>query len=423
MAVVARPAGPAPAPGRASPSRTPSTAASPITAEDLGAAGAMTVLLKDALKPNLIQTLEGQPCLMHCGPVREHRPRQQLAGRRPHRHEARRLRRHRVGLRLGHGDGEVLRHRLPLRRADARAPSCSSPPCARSSTTAASRTTRASTAPAGVAAIEAGMANVRRHLGIVKQFGLPVRGRGQPPPGRHRRGGRAGQAPGDGGAARSRAEVNEGFAKGGDRRGRPRRRPSSTRATQPSDVPARSTRTTGPIQDKIEAIATPRLRRRATSSSIPTAEQKIGQYTRRRPGPAPDLHGQDAPVAVGGPELLNAPEDFTLPVRDIRAYTGAGWLVPLCGDITQMPGLGKTPGGAQRRHRRGRAHGRAVLSGCARSGQVHGYGPADARCSRPAPKRPSRKGSSSGSPPSSRSLAASSPSASSLKAAPPSRIR
>src|SRR3954471_16620005 len=40
----------------------------PVTAEDLGAAGAMTVLLKDALKPNLIQTLEGQPCLLHCGP-------------------------------------------------------------------------------------------------------------------------------------------------------------------------------------------------------------------------------------------------------------------------------------------------------------------------------------------------------------------
>src|SRR5829696_8288045 len=40
----------------------------PVTAEDLGAAGAMTVLLKDALKPNLIQTLEGQACLMHAGP-------------------------------------------------------------------------------------------------------------------------------------------------------------------------------------------------------------------------------------------------------------------------------------------------------------------------------------------------------------------
>ncbi|OWY61539.1 formate--tetrahydrofolate ligase, partial [cyanobacterium TDX16] len=40
----------------------------PVTAEDLKAAGSMAVLLKDAIKPNLIQTLEGQPCLMHCGP-------------------------------------------------------------------------------------------------------------------------------------------------------------------------------------------------------------------------------------------------------------------------------------------------------------------------------------------------------------------
>ena len=40
----------------------------PVTADDLGAAGAMAVLLKDAIKPNLIQTLEGQPCLMHAGP-------------------------------------------------------------------------------------------------------------------------------------------------------------------------------------------------------------------------------------------------------------------------------------------------------------------------------------------------------------------
>ncbi|MCK6508293.1 formate--tetrahydrofolate ligase, partial [Myxococcota bacterium] len=40
----------------------------PLTAEDLGAAGAMTVLLKDALQPNLIQTLEGGPVLVHAGP-------------------------------------------------------------------------------------------------------------------------------------------------------------------------------------------------------------------------------------------------------------------------------------------------------------------------------------------------------------------
>ena len=40
----------------------------PVLAEQLRAAGAMTVLLKDAIKPNLVQTLEGQPALVHCGP-------------------------------------------------------------------------------------------------------------------------------------------------------------------------------------------------------------------------------------------------------------------------------------------------------------------------------------------------------------------
>ena len=43
----------------------------------------MTLLLKDAILPNLVQTLEGGPALVHCGPVRQHRPRLQLARRRP----------------------------------------------------------------------------------------------------------------------------------------------------------------------------------------------------------------------------------------------------------------------------------------------------------------------------------------------------
>src|SRR5262249_52438817 len=43
-------------------------AGEPVTAEPLRAAGAMTVLLKDAIKPNIVQTLEGQPALVHCGP-------------------------------------------------------------------------------------------------------------------------------------------------------------------------------------------------------------------------------------------------------------------------------------------------------------------------------------------------------------------
>ncbi len=43
------------------------------------------------------------------------------------------------------------------------------------------------------------------------------------------------------------------------------------------------------------------------------------------------------------PELLNAPTGFTVPIRAVRAYTGAGWLVALCGDMQTMPGLSATP--------------------------------------------------------------------------------
>jgi len=43
------------------------------------------------------------------------------------------------------------------------------------------------------------------------------------------------------------------------------------------------------------------------------------------------------------PTLRNAPTGFTVTVRDLRPYTGAGWIVALCGDMQTMPGLGKTP--------------------------------------------------------------------------------
>jgi formate--tetrahydrofolate ligase len=73
------------------------------------------------------------------------------------------------------------------------------------------------------------------------------------------------------------------------------------------------------------------------------AERKIRQYTEDGLDRLPICMAKTHLSLSADPALLNAPEDFTLPVRDIRAYTGAGWLVPLCGDIQQMPGLGKTP--------------------------------------------------------------------------------
>ena len=73
------------------------------------------------------------------------------------------------------------------------------------------------------------------------------------------------------------------------------------------------------------------------------AERKIRQYTDDGLDKLPICMAKTHLSLSADAALRNAPENFTLPVRDMRAYTGAGWLVPLCGDIQQMPGLGKTP--------------------------------------------------------------------------------
>jgi methylenetetrahydrofolate dehydrogenase (NADP+) / methenyltetrahydrofolate cyclohydrolase / formyltetrahydrofolate synthetase len=90
----------------------------PVTAEELGVAGAMTVLMKDAIMPNLMQTLEGTPALVHAGPFANIAHGNSQHCRRPDRAQAGRLRGHRVRLRRRHRHGEVLRHQVPLFRAD-----------------------------------------------------------------------------------------------------------------------------------------------------------------------------------------------------------------------------------------------------------------------------------------------------------------
>jgi formate--tetrahydrofolate ligase len=75
----------------------------------------------------------------------------------------------------------------------------------------------------------------------------------------------------------------------------------------------------------------------------PAAEQRIQQFEADGLTHLPICMAKTHLSLSADAALINAPEDFTLQVRDVRAYTGAGWLVPLCGDIQQMPGLGKAP--------------------------------------------------------------------------------
>src|SRR5581483_802393 len=145
----------------------------PVTAEDLGAAGAMSVLLKDAIKPNLIQTLEGQPCLMHCGPFAN------IA------HGNSSLIGTTMGLHLGDyvvtesgfGSDMGMEKLFDIVcRVGGLRPSC----VVLVATVRALKhhgglddDGAASDLARGMAAIELGAQNMKRHLGIIREFGVP----------------------------------------------------------------------------------------------------------------------------------------------------------------------------------------------------------------------------------------------------------
>jgi formyltetrahydrofolate synthetase len=136
------------------------------------------------------------------------------------------------------------------------------------------------------------------------------------------------------------AEVNEGFARGGEGAADLARAVVDACEQPTSFAPLYSD--TDHVVEKIEAIAT-RVYGAKDVYIYPEAERKIDQFIADGLDHLPICMAKTHLSLSADPELLNAPEGFRLAVRDVRAYTGAGWLVPLCGDITQMPGLGKTP--------------------------------------------------------------------------------
>ncbi len=308
----------------------------PVTAEDLGAAGAMAVLLKDAIKPNLIQTLEGQPCLMHAGPFAN----------------------------IAHGNSSLIADLLGLKLGDyvitesgfgsdmgmekffdivCRAGGIAPSAVVLVATVRALKHhgggDEAVDGAGGTGAIEAGMANLHRHLGIVAEFGVPaVVAVNRRPEDTDEEVELVKRLAGEGGAFA--AAVSEGFAKGG--KGVAELAEAVVAAAdQPNEF--RLLYEDGEsIKAKIETVA----RRVYGASEVVyymEAEKKIAQFAEEGLSGLPVCMAKTPLSLSADPELLGAPTGFQLPVRDVRAYTGAGWLVPLCGAIQQMPGLGRTP--------------------------------------------------------------------------------
>jgi formate--tetrahydrofolate ligase len=303
----------------------------PVTAEQIRAAGAMTVLLKDAIKPNLVQTLEAQPAFVHCGPFAN----------------------------IAHGNNSLVADLVALKLADYVVTESGfgsdmgmekfldivcrvgniQPSAICLVTTVRALKHHGGDPDGGVEAVEAGAANLQRHLGIVSEFGLKaVVAINRFPDDTEEEVEAVRRLALEGGAYG--AELNEAFERGGE--GASSLAEALVDAAEQGSSYAPIYPLEAPIDEKIEAVCK-RVYGADGVDYLPAAREKIKTFTENGYDKLPICMAKTHLSLSHDPLLLNAPTGFTVTVRDIRAYTGAGWLVPLLGDMQTMPGLGKTP--------------------------------------------------------------------------------
>jgi methylenetetrahydrofolate dehydrogenase (NADP+)/methenyltetrahydrofolate cyclohydrolase/formyltetrahydrofolate synthetase len=316
----------------------------PITLDDLGVAGAVTVLMKDALHPNLLQTLEGQPAFVHAGPFAN----------------------------IAHGNSSILADQLALRlgdyvvtesgfgadigmekffdikcRASGLIPDC----------VVLVATIRALKMHGGgprvipgrpldkaytdenVALLEKGMANMVAHIRNAKRFGVPV----VVAVNKFHTDTAAEIAAVEQAAVAAGAEtavMSDHWAHGGDGAvalaeavAAACEKPSNFEFLYPLDLP---------IKAKIETIA----KQIYSAGEIiyePQAEKQIKSYEDNGFGNLPICMAKTHLSISHDPALKNAPSGYTLTVREVRASVGAGFIYPLLGEMRTMPGLGTRP--------------------------------------------------------------------------------
>ncbi|HRK23805.1 MAG TPA: formate--tetrahydrofolate ligase [Beijerinckiaceae bacterium] len=317
----------------------------PILARDLKAAGAMTVLLKDALAPNLVQTLEGNPAFVHGGPFAN----------------------------IAHGCNSVIATRAGLKLgdyvvteagfgADLGAEKFFNIKCRKAglvpSAAVLVATVRALKMHGGLArdelgredlaALATGLANLRRHVENIRSFGVPsvvaINAFGSDSQAEHQaiqsycrnelgveavvcRHWAEGSA-GTEELAIKVAQLAEAPQALDGRRFRP---------LYPAEMP---------LWDKMRTIAT-----RLYGASDIIADQKVRSEFKRLQAAG---YG-DLPICVAktqysfstDPSLRGAPVDHVVPVREVSLSAGAGFVVAICGDIMRMPGLPKSPSAEQ----------------------------------------------------------------------------
>ena len=308
----------------------------PVTAGDLKAAGAMTALLKDALKPNLVQTLEGTPAFIHGGPFAN----------------------------IAHGCNSIMATRIALKLgdyvvteagfgADLGAEKFLDIKCRmaglKPSAVVVVATVRALKHHGGVAkadlgtenleALERGLPNLLRHVeNITTVFGLPCVVA-------------INRFPLDTEAELALIEekckalgvnvaLSEVWGKGGEG-GKALAEEVVRLCEQPNDFHQAYELDTS-IEDKLRAIIT-KVYHGKDVVLTPNAKKQAKQLTEQGFGQYPICMAKTQYSFSDDPKLLGAPENFTVTVRNIKVSAGAGFLVALTGDILTMPGLPKVP--------------------------------------------------------------------------------
>ena len=317
-----------------------------VTAKDIKVAGLMSVLLKDAIKPNLIQTIENTPCFVHTGPFAN----------------------------IAHGNSSLIQDRIALAfsdyvvteagfgadcgaekffdikcrlgnlQADAVVLVCSLRALKAHSgmyNIAPGKPLSESLTTKNILALEKGISNLEKQIENIKYFNVPVvvainrfntdtddeiefvRKKAMYAGAQDCRVSEVWQK-----GSRGGLDVAEAVIKLASRK-------NKAKFIYPLE---------SPLKDKIEAIAKKMYGAKNVDYSH-TAEEKIALYTQRGWNKLPVCMAKTPLSLSHDPALLGAPRDFTLPIRDLRCHIGAGFIVVLCGQIQTMPGLPVHPRG------------------------------------------------------------------------------
>lgn len=315
----------------------------PVSAEDLGVAGAMAVILRDALKPNLLQTLEGGPALVHCGPFGN----------------------------IATGTSSVVADQIALSHADVVVTEAGfgadmgaerffnvkcrvgglEPDAAVIVTTVralkvhsgryeikAGRPLPESLLAENPGEVRAGLDNLRAHIEIVRAFGVsPVVAINAFPQDHDSEHEVIRELAAEMGV---RCAVTRHVAEGGAGA-----EDLAREVLAATEEPAAFTPTYAlddSLTDKIEAIAT-QVYGADGVDYAPAAARALATYENAGFGELPVVIAKTHLSISSDPTLMGAPTGWRLPVREVRANVGAGYVYAIAGDMRTMPGLSRHP--------------------------------------------------------------------------------